>query len=74
MIHIFKFQVFSSFKFNFLSSVHVTNPSLFFQGVLARVKELITPVTPGWLKDLVLKPPQTTSVTDALEQTVAEVR
>ncbi|KAL5248406.1 hypothetical protein ACHWQZ_G017549 [Mnemiopsis leidyi] len=44
------------------------------RGVLARVKELITPVTPGWLKDLVLRPPQTTSVTDALEQTVAEVQ
>ncbi|XP_063691008.1 nuclear pore complex protein Nup153-like [Bolinopsis microptera] len=44
------------------------------RGVLARVKELITPVTPGWLKDLVLRPPQTTSVTDALEQTIAEVQ
>lgn len=42
--------------------------------MLDRVREFITPVTPGWLKDLVLRPPQTTSVTDALEQTVAEVQ
>ena len=47
---------------------------IFLQGVLARVRELITPVTPAWLKDLVLKPPTVTpvtSVTDHLEITVA---